>query len=217
MPVEEALETRPFVCPHCDRASNGVVRGRAFWDTDSGSQGPPVEWALVQCDRCFEPTLQVREDFGGGFADDNPVIVYPVPPRLSPSVPAGLRREWDEAQTCFRAKAYAACVVMVRRTLEGTCADQGVKARSLAQGLQQLAANGLMDERLLAGQMRFESLATRGLTSRASQWRARTPRTRLRSPRRCSITFMSCASGSRSFLHGWRSSCSGTKIVSWRS
>lgn len=148
MSIEEAPETRPFVCPHCERASNGVVRGRAFWDSDGGSQGPSVEWALVQCDRCFEPTLQVREDFGGGFADDNPVIVYPVPPRLSPSVPAGLRREWDEAQICFRAKAYAACVVMVRRTLEGTCADQGVKARSLAQGLQRLAANGLIDETL---------------------------------------------------------------------
>ncbi len=102
----------------------------------------------MQCDSCFEPTLQVREDFGGGFDDDNPVIVFPVPPRLSPSVPAGLRREWDEAQTCSRAKAYAACVVMVRRTLEGTCADQGVKARSLAQGLKQLAKNGLMDETL---------------------------------------------------------------------
>jgi hypothetical protein len=148
MCAEEAPETRPFVCPHCDHASNGVVRGQAFWDSDGGSQGPPVEWALVQCDRCFEPALQVREDFGGGFADDNPVIVYPVPPRLSPSVPAGLRREWDEAQACFRAKAYAACVVMVRRTLEGTCTDQGVKGKTLAQSLKKLAADGLMDEAL---------------------------------------------------------------------
>ncbi len=97
---------------------------------------------MVQCDRCFEPTLQVREDFGGGFEEDhNPATVYPVPQRLNRSVPAGLRREWDEAQTCFRAKAYAACVVMVRRTLEGTCSDQGIKGRSLALSLKQLAAD----------------------------------------------------------------------------
>jgi Domain of unknown function (DUF4145) len=137
------------MCPHCDQPSNAVVRGRAIWQSEDGSQGPPAEWTLVQCDRCHEPTLQVREDFGGGFANDNnPATVYPVPQHLSPSVPAGLRREWDEAQTCLRAKAYAACVVMVRRTLEGTCADQGVKSKTLAQGLKQLAANGLMDETL---------------------------------------------------------------------
>lgn len=107
-----------------------------------------MEWTLVQCDRCHEPTLQVREDFGGGFAEDDPGTVYPTPQRLSRSVPTGLRQEWEEAQTCFRAKAYAACVVMVRRTLEGTCADQGVKGKGLARSLKKLAADGLVDETL---------------------------------------------------------------------
>lgn len=90
----------------------------------------------------------MREDFGGGFAHDDATIVYPVPHRLSSSVPAGLRREWEEAQTCFRAKAYAACVVMVRRTLEGTCADQGVKGKPLARSLKKLADDGRIDETL---------------------------------------------------------------------
>ncbi|MGO9319687.1 MAG: DUF4145 domain-containing protein [Solirubrobacteraceae bacterium] len=148
MSAEEAPELWPFVCPHCEQASNAVVRGRAYWQGDDGSQGPPLEWTLVQCDRCHEPALQVREDFGGGFEDDSPATAYPVPQRLSWSVPAGLRREWDEAQTCFRAKAYAACVVMVRRTLEGTCADQGVKVKPLARSLKKLADDGLIDETL---------------------------------------------------------------------
>lgn len=149
MPNDEAPKTWPFLCPHCEQASTAVVRGKAYWESEDGSEGPPVEWTLVQCDRCFEPTLQAREDFGGGFSEDhNPATVYPVPQRLSRSVPAGLRREWDEAQTCFRAKAYAACVVMVRRTLEGTCEDQGIKGKSLAASLKQLAAKGLMDKTL---------------------------------------------------------------------
>lgn len=149
MSSDETPKAWPFVCPHCKQPSNAVVRGKAHWEGRDGSGGPPVEWTLVQCDRCFEPTLQAREDFGGGFSEDyNPVTVYPVPQRLSRSVPAGLRREWDEAQTCFRAKAYAACVVMVRRTLEGTCADQGIKGKSLAQSLKQLAASGQVDETL---------------------------------------------------------------------
>jgi hypothetical protein len=104
---------------------------------------------MVQCHRCFQPTIQVREDYGRGFADDDrPTTVYPAPQRLSPSVPTGLRSEWEEAQTCFRAKAYSACVVMVRRTLEGTCADQGVKETALARSLKKLADKGLVDETL---------------------------------------------------------------------
>jgi hypothetical protein len=104
---------------------------------------------MVQCHRCLEPTIQMREDFGGGFSEDHrPATVYPTPHRLSPSVPPGLRREWEEAQTCLRAKAYAACTVMVRRTLEGTCADQGVNEKTLAQSLKKLAADGLVDETL---------------------------------------------------------------------
>jgi Domain of unknown function (DUF4145) len=145
MVADEPPKTWPFICPHCEQASNAVVRGQAYWE----GSGPPAEWTLVQCDRCHEPTLQVREDFGGGFAEDhNPATMYPTPTRLSPSVPNNLRREWEEAQTCFRAKAYAACVVMVRRTLEGTCADQGVKENTLARSLKKLAADGLVDETL---------------------------------------------------------------------
>lgn len=139
----------PFICPHCEQPANAIVCGQAYWNGSDESPGPPIEWTMVQCHRCREPTIQAREDFGGGFSDDaNPMTVYPAPQRLSPSVPSGLRGEWEEAQTCFRAKAYSACVVMVRRTLEGTCADQGVKERSLATSLKKLAANGLVDETL---------------------------------------------------------------------
>jgi hypothetical protein len=148
MPTKESPESWPFVCPHCEQASNGVVRGRAYWQSENGSGGPPAEWSLVQCDRCHEPTLQVREDFGLGFVEDTPATVYPVPQRFSRSVPEGLRREWEEAQTCFRAKAYSACAVMVRRTLEGTCADQGVTGKPLAQSLKKLAVDGQIDETL---------------------------------------------------------------------
>src|SRR5437016_4409507 len=118
MTSQSQAEHRAFLCPHCSRPAGAVVRGRAeYYDPE---KGPPVEWRLVQCDTCHQPTLEVRENFGRGFDDDTPGTVYPVPHRLSPAIPTGLRREWEEAQTCFDAKAYAAAVVMVRRTLEGT-------------------------------------------------------------------------------------------------
>lgn len=146
---EEATKRWTFLCPHCERPSHGVICGRAEWQSLDGSGGPPIEWTMIQCDQCFGPTLQAREDFGGGFSDDHrPATVYPAPHRLSPSVPSGLRREWEEAQTCFRAKAYSACAVMVRRTLEGTCAEQGVKEKTLAKSLKKMADDGLVDETL---------------------------------------------------------------------
>jgi hypothetical protein len=73
----------------------------------------------------------MRYDYGGGFHEDNPGIVYPSERQLSWDVPEALRREFDEAQVCFNAKAYEATVVMVRRILEGTCKENGVQERTL--------------------------------------------------------------------------------------
>jgi len=90
--------------------------------------------------------LQEREDFGGGFdEDDNPLIVYPVQWRLSWDVPEPLRREFEEAQACFGAKAYKATVVMVRRVLEGACRENDVQERTLVKSLGKLKADGLID------------------------------------------------------------------------
>jgi Domain of unknown function (DUF4145) len=141
---------RTFICPHCDQPASSEVRGVAVWNGRNDDGDPvdlPTEWALVQCNRCALPSVQIREDVGGpgGFDDDEPGIYYPSPHRISPSVPDALRREWAEARTCFNSKAYTACLVMVRRTLEGTCRDQGVSKRTLHRSLEELKAQGLMD------------------------------------------------------------------------
>jgi hypothetical protein len=140
--------SRAFVCPQCGRPANAVTRGVAVWDghdTDGDLVNPPAEWTLVQCDRCWIPSVELREDYGRGFEYDEPLVVLPAAHRISPNVPAALRREWEEARTCLDHKAYTACVVMVRRTLEGTCQDQGVKKPTLAASLGALRSQGLID------------------------------------------------------------------------
>lgn len=140
-------EPRTLICPHCGKPVSASVVGEAIWDGYDGDQpvNPPVEWTMVQCPRCRQPTVQIREDYGGGFDDDEPAVAYPAPQRLSWSVPEPLRREWTEARSCFDAKAYTACLVMVRRTLEGTCDDLGVKKPTLAKSLDALRTKGLID------------------------------------------------------------------------
>jgi hypothetical protein len=150
MGEEGTQKSWPFICPNCETASNGLlVKGVAVWggyDARDEMENPPIEWTLVQCRRCLQPTLQVREDFGDGFSgDEHPATIYPAPRRLPADVPPGLRREWEEARACFDAKAYSACAVMVRRTLEGTCQEQGIKQRTLEKSLEKLAADGLID------------------------------------------------------------------------
>jgi hypothetical protein len=141
-----------FICPHCKQPALAEAKGQAIWsgrDDEGDMISPPTEWTMVQCDRCQHPTLHLREDYGDGFDFyAPPVVVYPAPQQISPLVPEPLRREWAEARKCLDATAYAACVVMVRRTLEGTCKDQGVTKKNLAAGLKELESKGLIDATL---------------------------------------------------------------------
>jgi hypothetical protein len=147
---EEAQPVRVFVCPRCEEPAIGHVRGIAIWDGwDKDIQNvlnPEAEYALIQCDTCRRVSVQIREDYDGtGFDEDTPVIIFPSPRQLSWDVPEPLRREFEEAQACFAAKAYEATVVMVRRVLEGTCKENNVQERTLGKGLDKLKADGLID------------------------------------------------------------------------
>ncbi|MGY1871994.1 DUF4145 domain-containing protein [Nocardia gipuzkoensis] len=136
---------RAFICPRCGTPSSSNVYGAIeAYDPESG---PPAEFTLLQCGHssCQAPIVQVRENFGQGFDQDQPGIYYPSPRRLSQAVPRELREGFEEARKCFDAKVYTATLVMVRRTLEATCADQGSRKRTLAQSLKELKAQGKID------------------------------------------------------------------------
>jgi len=93
--------------------------------------------------------LFVQEDYGDGVDADDLTRVWPGPIRqLSSAVPKKLRDVHDEARRCFEAKAYTAAVVMVGRTLEGVCALNNIKGRSLVESLRSLKSAGLIDDRL---------------------------------------------------------------------
>jgi hypothetical protein len=93
----DAPDDRTFVCPHCGRPARATIVGVAVWSgrlPDGSMVSPPTEWAMVQCQRCSIPSVQVREDYGygSGFDEDEPLIVFPAPQRMSPSIPTPLRQ-----------------------------------------------------------------------------------------------------------------------------
>jgi hypothetical protein len=64
--------------------------------------------------------------------------LWPPVAALAQGIPTPIAREMIEARACFDAKLYTAAAVMVRRTLESMCIEQGTKKRALFQSLQEL-------------------------------------------------------------------------------
>lgn len=143
------MATRVFVCPHCEQQGLGEVRAQAVWNGTNPRTGEfldvPLKYSLVQCQECGNISLELRGDFGEGFAADSPSILYPAQRSLSTEIPSSLRQEFEEAQACFDAKAYKATVVMVRSVLEGACQDNGVEVWPLVKGLEKMRESGLID------------------------------------------------------------------------
>jgi hypothetical protein len=93
--------------------------------------------------------VQVGQDFPADDEWDEPIRLYP-PPEMgaSQAIPNALRLAYDEARSCFRAKAYSATAIMCRKTLEGIADEHGITTRNLATALKAMKDNGIIENRL---------------------------------------------------------------------
>lgn len=134
-------DIRSFICPDCSHVASSRVIGK-FVQNVWGE--PEYEYVLLKCSApdCQAPIVQIREDLGGGFAADPPGIYFPPPRRLSPAIPEELREEFNEARTCFQAKAHRASVMMARHALERTCHMNGATKGTLQAKLETLEKQG---------------------------------------------------------------------------
>jgi hypothetical protein len=149
-------------CPKC----NSKVVGRTITrTTDDAMDDPWMEfwYAAIECTVCHEIMVVRQLRSVGGFAPKTPEMIWPRNnAEMSGSIPQTLRREVGEAQACFRGTAYTATVVMVRRTLEGICADHGLKSYPLFKSLGQMKDQSLIDGRLLEWAEALRSLGNDG-------------------------------------------------------
>lgn len=125
---------------------------------------PPTLYELASCDKCGDPLLAYEEDFGEGWDGEHTVVWPQIQRQLSIKVPSALRQEHEEARRCFSAKAYTASAVMVRRTLEGVCQDQGVSGgrANLATMLEKLKEQGKIDRQLLEWSQELRMFGNQG-------------------------------------------------------
>ncbi|MGA4448001.1 DUF4145 domain-containing protein [Ectopseudomonas chengduensis] len=113
---------------------------------------PSCLYTLLSCTTCKSPIL-VRQTNIGNMAEgdkwDTPLIVFPqTDARVNPNAPAEIRAAFEEACACYRAQAYTASAIMCRKTIEGVCAEHGVRKRNLSASLRKMKDDGLIDERL---------------------------------------------------------------------
>ncbi|WP_405811546.1 DUF4145 domain-containing protein [Streptomyces sp. NBC_01520] len=156
--------TFPLVCPHCEKPTLALVTSEAH---GGGEEEPPYLLEMAECGHCHDPFVMVEEDFGRGW-DGEPAVVWPMQQRpLSLQVPQALRHEHEEARQCFSSKAYTAAAVMVRRTLEGVCLDQGVassggRPKPLFKMLEQMKDEGKIDGQLFEWSQELRVLGNQG-------------------------------------------------------
>ena len=146
-------------CAECDKPVIGTTRGFVVdasmipddLDDPADFLGLISRYTLLECEK-KHAILIAQRDSGEdplSFAWDDPTRVFPARERqLSLMIPEQLRQIHDEARACFNAQAYTAVAVMAGRTLEATCALNGVKAQNLHRALEKMRDAGLIDGRL---------------------------------------------------------------------
>lgn len=148
-----------MTCSRCGQPAIAIEQGSIEEADDSGDFS--IRVGLLECTSCHRAMVVTQVMSLGELSD--PQQVWPAGPRdLSAKIPAPLRRELAEARNCYDVGAYTASVVLVRRTLEGVCAQHRINKPSLQKALQEMASQGLLDSRLLEWIDRLRTLGNDG-------------------------------------------------------
>jgi len=137
-------------CPYFESKIDCEEKGKAHYSDD---YSPPIRLVLLQCRICNYPLLgkvkvwQVDSDLWefGNYASR----LWPDPEtEVDNAIPEIARNSLIEAEVCFKARAYSACAVMCGRAIEGVCKHHDSNIKNLADGLQKLRNDGVIDERI---------------------------------------------------------------------
>lgn len=140
-------------CPNCDAKVDAKVLAQKVTGDHDGPDDSE-RFYFCQCPACSS-ILLAKAFFGQCSPDDfdyiNPRLLWPVSEQSAPfseSIPKLVRKSLNEARTCCQARAYSASVVMSGRAIEAVCIEHKTKSRTLAGGIRELKAQGVIDGRL---------------------------------------------------------------------
>lgn len=141
-------------CPYCEARVDGSIVAQHI-DPPDELLDAHFRATLLACPNCRNSLLAGESEVGysehTGPVWDSPTRVWPSPDKdFSWHIPKIVRASLEEANKCFKARAYAACAVMCGRSLEGICRHYKTKSNYLGGGLKELLARELIDKRLFS-------------------------------------------------------------------
>jgi hypothetical protein len=157
-------------CSYCEARVDGRLIAQ---HTDAyNPEEDPGEFlvSLLECPNCKNSLVagQLSQYHDDKQYWDVPDRMWPSPQQyFSHSIPGIVRTSLEEANTCFKARAYSACAVMCGRSLEGICRHYGTKSQYLGGGLKELRERSIIDGRLL--QWAEELQKSRNIGAHASE------------------------------------------------
>ena len=134
-------------CPTCATRVNASVVG-AVHDDESDSV-----ILLLRCPSCRGPILGLSQTYQAANSDwryDHSERLWPAPStvELSASIPEAARRDIKDAQKCISHAVYSAAVVLCGRAIERLSKEKAPGNKNLAEGIAELKAKNVIDERL---------------------------------------------------------------------
>lgn len=141
-------------CPHCAASVDAKVLAHHV-SADTDYYDAPFRTSLLECPACDKALVGGASATGVDEWDNlewgKALRLYPVAETpLSKYIPPIVGTSIEEADLCFRARAFSACAVMCGRALEGMCRHFGAKSKYLGGGLQELLDRAIIDQRLFA-------------------------------------------------------------------
>lgn len=136
-------------CNHCENIGRMTILAKCddVCKIEQGNSYGPAEagtmWELLQCEACDKVTLRTGEYVEGFEEDFEWKVIYPSRRRQLKGLPDKIQQAYNAAAQVRKidANAYA---VLIRRLLEMVCLEKGASGKTLAAGLKDLAAKGVI-------------------------------------------------------------------------
>ena len=136
-------------CAHCEAKVDGTILNEHEYMDKIGDF---IKLSLLQCPVCYSPILASEEHCQVGSGElvwSDARRLWPEPNKyIDISLPELVRISLEEAERCFKGRAYMACAVMCGRVIESICSEYKTKKKFLSGGLKELLDRNIIDSRV---------------------------------------------------------------------
>ena len=135
------------ICPHCgNKTPHKLLHRQDFSVETEENIFDECWWAILECSTCRKLSLY-KDHWDETRRTWTSKLIYPVPIIAPTEAPENIQRLFREA-VLVKPFSPSLCTVGIRRCLEAICSDKGATEKTLRAKVGELAAKGILPERL---------------------------------------------------------------------